>query len=228
MKDKAKGIHDGHRKNLRTDFFENGLSGKADHQVLELLLTYAIPRRDVNPIAHKLISEFGSLAGVIDAPREELVKIEYITDNAAALIKLIPHLAQAYNKSKWGEKPQLNTAAKMIEYIKAKYLGQKNEVLYLLLLDSKCRLLAINTASIGASDHAAVSIRDITASALKTCAKYIALVHNHPSGSVLPSADDISATDKIKQALLPLDITLIDHIIISGDKTFCFSQNGLI
>ena len=132
---KDKNIHAGHRKNLRKEFLVNGLEGKADHQKLELLLTFAIPRRDVNPIAHKLINEFGSLAAVIDAPVEELTKIEFISENVAVLIKLSPDLALAYNDSKWGEKPELNTSEKLKQYIKNKFIGQKNEVLYILFCD---------------------------------------------------------------------------------------------
>ena len=225
---KDKNIHAGHRKNLRKDFLVNGLEGKADHQKLELLLTFAIPRRDVNPIAHKLINEFGSLAAVIDAPVEELTKIEFISENVAVLIKLIPELALAYNDSKWGKKPELNTSEKLKQYIKNKFIGKKNEVLYILSLDTKCNLIAANSITSAAKDYAQVSIKEVAATVLKTGAKFVALVHNHPSGVTEPSADDIIVTQKIKNALLPIDVMLIEHIIISGENTFCFSQNGLI
>ena len=225
---KDKNIHAGHRKNLRSEFLANGLEGKAGHQKLELLLTYAIPRRDVNPIAHKLINEFGSLSAVIDAPVEELTKIEFISENVAVLIKLIPQIALAYNDSKWGEKPELSTSEKLVKYIKSKFIGQKNEVLYILSLDIKCKLIAINSVTSASREYAQVSIKEVASIAIKTGAKFVALVHNHPSGNLQPSADDIIVTQKIKNALLPIDVTLIEHIIISGENTFCFSQNGLI
>ncbi len=226
MKDKS--IHEGHRKNLRKEFLAGGFIGKADHQVLELLLTYAIPRRDVNPIAHKLINEFGSLSAVIDASVEELTKIEYITENVAVLIKLIPLLSVTYNESKWGEKPQLSTSEKLIEYIKSKFIGQKNEVLYIISLDSKCKLIAVNSVTSAAKNYAEVSLKEVASIVIKTGAKLVALVHNHPSGIASPSADDITLTQKIKDALIPIEVTLIEHVIISGENTFCFSKNGLI
>lgn len=225
---KDNNIHAGHRKNLRKDFLVNGLEGKADHQKLELLLTFAIPRRDVNPIAHKLIDEFGSLAAVIDAPIEELTKIEFISENVAVLIKLIPELALAYNDSKWGEKPELRTQEKLVQYVKSKFIGQKNEVLYILSLDTKCKLIATNSVTSAADDYAQVSLKEVASIVLKTGAKFVALVHNHPSGVTEPSADDITVTQKIKNVLKPIEVTLIEHVIISGENTFCFSQNGLI
>lgn len=225
---KDNNIHAGHRKNLRKEFLTNGFAGKTDHQKLELLLTYVIPRRDVNPIAHKLIDEFGSLSEVIDASVEDLIKIDYITENAAVLIKLIPLIADSYNVSKWGEKPDLSTSNKLITYIKSKFIGQKNEVLYIISLDSKCRLININSVTSAAKNYAEVSLKEIASIVLKSQAKFVALVHNHPSGVINPSADDIMVTEKIKNVLKPIEVTLIDHIIISGENTFCFSQNGLI
>lgn len=225
---KDSNIHVGHRKNLRKEFLANGFVGKTEHQKLELLLTYAIPRRDVNPIAHKLIDEFGSLSQVIDASIEDLIKIDFITENAAVLIKLIPLFADSYNESKWGQKPDLSTSDKLIKYIKSKFIGQKNEVLYVISLDAKCRLISVNSITSAAKEYAEISLKEVASIVLKTQAKFIALAHNHPSGTLSASADDIMVTEKIKNALIPLDVTLIDHVIISGENTFCFSQNGLI
>lgn len=221
-------VHEGHRKNLRDSFIKTGLEGKTEHQALEILLTYAIPRIDVNPVAHELINKFGSLAAVMDADIEELTTVNHISENGAVLIKLIPQISKMYNKSKWGERPLLNNASTVAKFASERFSGEKVEILYMLSLDSHCRLIAITKISEGTIDESPMYIRNIVNTALRTGAKRVVLTHNHPSGSIAPSPDDIVATQRAYDALRTIDVDLVDHVIVSGDKTFCFSSMNLI
>ncbi len=221
-------MHEGHRKNLRKSFITTGLAGRTEHQALELLLTYAIPRIDVNPIAHELIDRFGSLAGVMDADIEELKKVNYISENGAVLLKLIPQISRMYHESRWKDKPRLGSISQVREFMKTKFMGEKNEVLYMLCLDNHCCLNSMNKLSEGTIDRSPVYIREVVNLALRNNAKQIILAHNHPSGNVQPSPADILMTQQIAVALKPMEIELIDHIIFSGDKTFCFSSENLL
>ncbi len=222
------GIHDGHRKNLRHDFLAVGLEGKQEHQALELLLTYTIPRIDVNPIAHELIDRFGSIAGVFDAEVEQLTSVKYISENTAVLIKLIPQLNRMYEKSKWGKKISLKNAAAVRDYMMPKFIGEKNENFYMLALDTHLNLIKEIKLSEGSSDFANVDIRYLTKEVLCLNAPQILLVHNHPSGSVLPSMDDIVTTNKIKSTMDSLNIILSDHLIFAGNDVFSFASKGML
>lgn len=221
-------MHEGHRKNLRKSFVTTGLEGKTEHQALELLLTYAMPRIDVNPVAHELIDRFGSLAGVMDADIEELQKVNYISENGAVLLKLIPQLSRMYHESKWKDKPRLGSIVEVKEFMKPKFMGETKEVLYMLCLDNHCCLNSINKLSEGTIDRSPVYIRDVVNLALRNNAKQVILAHNHPSGNVEPSPADIRMTQQVAAALKPMEMELIEHIIFSGDKTFCFSSSNLL
>lgn len=221
-------MHQGHRKNLRNDFLINGINGKTDHQILELILTYSLPRVDVNPIAHQLIDEFGSLAAVMDAPIDELIKINYITENSAVLLKLIPQTYQRYIQSKWEKRPKLNNLEKTVEFLKMYYISDNNEKLAAIFLDSHLQLISIEILSIGDKNSSAADIKKVIKLALKNDAKTVILAHNHPSGNVNPSLQDISVTNNIKETLAMVEISLSDHIILCGDNYFSFFKNNLI
>lgn len=212
------GTHDKHRERLRANFLATGLKGKTDHQILELLLTYIIPRIDVNPIAHELIDRFGSLAGVLDADISDLVKTRNITEYGAVLLKLIPELSATYYESKFKDRVVLDTYEKTKAYMIPKLAPEKNEVFYALCLDTHLHLIRAVLHSEGLTEKANINIRNLVNDILKTGAYQVILVHNHLSGSVEPSTADINATNKIKDALKLLDIKVLDHLIISGDK----------
>lgn len=219
------GIHDGHRDRIFDSFFEIGLKGKTEHQSLELLLTYLDPRKDVNPIAHELINKFGSLAGVMDANPEDLVKIKGITMRGAALIKLVPLLAAKYHESKYKEKPNLGTYSAIRDYMIPKLSHETNEVFYVLCLDTKLNLLRAIQLAEGTPESASIEIRSLVTEIIKTSATQVVLVHNHLSGSVMPSAADVATTKTVSNILEPMGIKVIDHLIISGDK--CFNLSSL-
>ncbi len=218
------GIHDGHRERIFESFLAVGLKGKTDHQALEILLTFLDPRNDVNPIAHALINKFGSLAGVMDADVEDLIKIKGITKRGATLIKLVPLLAAKYHESKFEEKPYLGTYSAIRDYMVPKLSHERNEVFYVLCLDTKLKLLRTIQITEGTPDKASIEIRSLVSEVIKTTASQVVLVHNHLSGSVVPSAADIATTNTIADILAPLGIKVVDHLIISGDKCFNISS----
>ena len=212
------GIHDGHREKMRQRFLKSGLDAFADHEALELLLYYAIPRRDTNPIAHALMERYGSLSAVLAAPVEDLKKVEGVGESAAILLKLAPQL---YRKAKMSDAEQetiLSSVERVGAYLLERFAGEKNEVVYQLCLDRKGKLLVCKKLGEGGVTSADLDIRRLVENALLTGASAVVLAHNHPSGVALPSRDDYAATDRAKTALAVVGVALTDHIIVAdGD-----------
>ncbi len=212
------GVHDGHRLNLKKEFLTSGLNGKTDHQALELLLTFSIPRIDVNPIAHELISKFGSLEGVIEASPEELMKTKYITENSAALIKLIPELSKKYQTSKWRKKPALRSTVDIVNFMKPQLENERNEVLYMLCFDSHYNLNELVRLSEGTPTETLIHSRTIVEHALRTNSRNVVFAHNHPSGNLDASPQDLYLTNTVMKTLANIGISVVDHIIFAGNR----------
>lgn len=217
--------HSGHRKRLRDKARATGLDGFAEHEVLELLLTYALPRVNTNQTAHRLIQSFGSLSGVFDAAYDDLCRVEGVGENAATLLTLFPSVTRRYLLSKAGEKPLLNTSARAGGYGRALFADCRVETLYLLCLDVKCRLIQAVRLSQGTIDKVAISNREILRAVLSVQAKNVMLMHNHPSGSLRPTASDIDLTRRVMNALQSIDVALVDHLIIGAQGVFSFMNN---
>ncbi len=212
------GVHDGHRQNLKNEFLISGLEGKTDHQALELLLTYSIPRIDVNPIAHELIERFGSLEGVIEAPPEELIKTKYISENSVVLIKLIPEIFKKYQASKWRKKPVLRSTVDIVDYMRPRLQNERNEVLYMLCFDSHYNLNELVRLSEGTPTETLIHSRTVVEHALRTNSRNVVFAHNHPSGNLNASPQDIYLTNSVTKTLANIGIAVADHIIFAGAK----------
>ena len=219
-------IHDGHRQRLKDRFLQQGLDSFTDIQVLELLLFYAIPRRDTNPIAHALLNKFGSLRQVLDAPVDRLTEVEFITENAAVLLKLAPAMLRYYQVDKIQEEMPLVTIAACGDYLKHFFLGRKNETVFLLCLDAKCKVLSCREVGEGSVNSANVPIRRIVEIALTEGASTVILAHNHPSGIAIPSGEDIATTRRLAAALSTVDVILADHIVVADDDYVSMVQSG--
>ena len=210
------GIHDGHRERIRQQFLEQGFSENTPpHKILELLLFYSIPRKDTNETAHRLIEKFGSIAGVVDAPEEELIKIPGITKNSVCLIKLILPVARAYIRDKKDEENLIDSSTKALSYLSGKFLGLSVETAFLLCLDNKGRVLGCPKLAEGDELCVLVSARTVVEQAFKTKATAVVLAHNHPKGLAFPSAADIVVTKDIAEALKHLGVKLLDHVIVA-------------
>lgn len=219
--------HSGHRDRVRERFLKEGLDNFDDHNVLELLLFYSIPQKDTNEIAHNLVNTFGSISGVFDAKLEDLCKVKGITQRTAVLIKMIPQLFKKYETDKLNKDDAvLNTVDLVAEYISKFYKGVTEERLYLLCLDTNCRLLSCNMISTGTVNATQINNRKIIETAYSVNATNIILVHNHPSGIVAPSKKDVDTTIAIANLMSSIGLRLSDHIIIgNGNDYFSFRKS---
>ena len=223
-----KNVHSGHRQRFRERFAKTGLDAFEDHEALELLLYYAIPRQDVNPLAHKLINHFGSLHLVLEAPVEELKRVDGIGENTAVLINMVLALGRKCEISRIKDVKVIDSTAKAGKYLIPHLSAQRDEVVYMLCLDSKYKVLGCKMLFKGTVNSASINIRKIVENAIAFNAVSVILAHNHLSGIKKPSKEDVETTRKVSQALIALDISLTDHIIIVGDEYVSMADMGLI
>lgn len=209
--------HEGHRQRMKRRFLRSDLDSFDDLAILEFLLYYAIPRRDTNPIAHNLLERYGSLAAVLEAPPEELQRVEGVTENAAILLTLVPAVARQHMIERARYEEPLNTTTKCGEYLTPRFFGERDEVVWLLCLDAKLMPLDCRLLFRGSVNSAGVSVRKVVEVALACNASSVVLAHNHTSGLALPSREDELTTLRLKTALDAVDILLVDHIIVAGD-----------
>ena len=222
------GIHDGHREKMRRRFQETGLEGFADHEALELLLYYAIPRRDTNELAHRLLTRYGSLSALLQAPIEDLRRVEGVGESAAVFLKLVPAFVYKAQRSAAGQETILNSTEKAGRYLLTCFAGERNEVIYQLCLDRKGKLLARKRLSEGGSAAAELNIRRLVENALLSSASAVILSHNHPSGIALPSREDYATTQQAQDALRTIGVELLDHIIVAEDDYVSLADSGIL
>ncbi len=224
----VKSLHEGHREKMRQRFIEEGLSAFEDHQVLEMLLFYTVPRRDTNELAHRLIEKFGTLENLFDASPEIIVNEGKVSQNTAVLLSLIPQLSRRYLLKKQGKKPILDSSLNAGKFITSLFIGKNYEAFYVCCLNSQNQLNYAALVHEGTINEAPVYPRIIVETALRYQASSVILAHNHPGGSLKPSTADIDVTRKICDALKTISITVVDHMIAAGDKYFSFAENGLL
>lgn len=219
-------VHEGHRARMRQQLKTSGMDSLSDVQVLEVLLYYAIPRSDTNPIAHALLERFGSLDAVLEAPQAELQKIDGVGENAAQLIALIPQLERRHLLSRARQQTILDTTAKCGRYLVPFFHGEQEEVVYLLCLDAKCKVIDCIPVHRGGVNVVGISIRNIVKAALGCNATSVVLAHNHPAGLAYPSFEDRQTTKILKQALDAVSVVLVDHIIVADDDFVSLRDDG--
>ena len=215
--EKTTPIHAGHRQRVKERFLKEGLDAFAPHEILEMLLFFGIPRRDTNEIGHRLLDTFGSLSGVLEAPYGELTKVEGVTANAALLIAYAGRLARAYYDDRKACGTILQTVEQAGEYLRPKFLGRKEEAVYLVCLDNRDQVISGAVVREGSVNAADISVRTIVQHALAHNATQVILSHNHPSGFALPSRADVATTTRMAEALQAVDVHLLDHIIVAAD-----------
>lgn len=221
------GVHDGHRKRLTARFLSQGLEGFAPHEVLELLLFYSIPRQDTNELAHRLIERFGSLSAVFEAPYARLLEVKGVGENTAALLKLIPGMARVYYTDRQaGAYIRSNQDAQ--ELLLPRFVGRREEVVYVLLLDAKGKCLSVELVHQGSLNGAEVSLRKIAGLAISMNAAGVILAHNHPNGVSAPSREDVLTTRHMQEALNAMEIQLVDHLVFADRAFTSLRQSGLL
>ena len=220
-------IHDGHRQRLRERFLREGLDNFDELQVLELLLFYCVPRQDTNPMAHALLERFGSLAQVLEADPAELRKVPGIGDNAATFLALVMSASRYYQVNKASSAVILPTIEQCGKYLLHRFHGRRNETVFLLCLDAKCKVLCCKEVGEGSVNSAAVPIRRIVEIALGANATPAILAHYHPSGLAIPSGEDVQTTRRLAAALDAVEIVLSDHIVVAEDDFVSMVQSGV-
>lgn len=225
---KVKPHYSGHRQRLRERFVKGGADALPDYELLELALSYAIPRRDVKPLAKDLIERFGSYAEVIGADLERLQEVKGLGENASVALKLIEQSAVRLGRERIMDRPVLGSWSTLLDYCRMSMAYNKTEQFRILFLDRKNVLIADEIQQKGTIDHTPVYTREVMKRALEMQASAIILVHNHPSGDPSPSQEDILMTREIQDAGKKLGITVHDHIIVGRDGHTSFKSDGLL
>ena len=212
MAEKKENPHEGHREKLRQRFIrENGFEHFEDHQILELLLFYANPRSDTNPIAHALLDEFGSLKGVLEARPEMLMRVPGVGEKHRCAMEVPDRIGN----SREAEKYCLSILA-----------GQRTERFYVISLNAQCAVLGRRKISDGSLSEVSAYPRMVMETALNYNAHSVLLCHNHPGGTCAPSPEDIASTLQLQRLLNGVGILVLDHIIVAGDRTYSMIQHG--
>jgi DNA repair protein RadC len=219
---------EGHRQRLRDRFNESGLSAFEDHEVLELLLTYVVVRKDVKPIAHALLERLGSLSNVLDAPAAELMEVNGIGETGATLLHLMPALTRRYLRDRWGYKPQLNTRDEVARFVVDELSTATNEVFLLVLLTHENHVVRSMPLHEGSLVSAPVYPRLVVEAALRHHAAKVVFAHNHPGGVAQPSEEDLAITRILVAVFDALAIPVVDHLVVAGPRTFSMAEAGLL
>lgn len=219
-------MHQGHRQRLKARFLAEGLDHFNDINVLELLLFYCVPRRDTNPLAHKLLDHFGKLHFVLEAPYEELLKVEGVNENIATYLTLFRAMSRYYAVNRNEETAIVKNIDQCGNYLLPYFRAVQNETVYLLCLDAKCKVLCCKKVGEGSVNSASISIRKIVETALSANAVSVVLAHNHPSGLAIPSPEDIQTTKRLGRALHAVEIVLVDHIVVADEEFVSLAQSG--
>ena len=225
----------GHRERIKEKFLKNGIDGFAEYEILELLLTYCIPRKDTKPIAKELLNKFKSLDNVFKADFDKLSVIDGLGNNSIAFLKLIGDLPSIIYKDelknkKLIDKETLKISNKdvLLKYLRNKIGYEEIEKFYVLYLSSSNEVIEFEENSVGTLDRSSVYPREIYKKIINLNAKSIILAHNHPSDNITPSKCDIELTNEIAKGLKNFGALLIEHIIITKNSYFSFLEEGLI
>jgi len=222
------GAHAGHRQRMREEFLRTGAEGMADHRLLELLLFYAIPKVDVNPLAHRLVDHFGSLAGVFHATHDQLVRVSGVGQSTAVLLQLVTALGARYMEQTASFDGQVVNIWQLKELLEPYFFGQRDELAYLVCMDGKSKVQAVRKLGEGIVDTVPITVRKVTEAALGCNASQVVLAHNHVSGVAMPSQADVDTTLRLKHLLAEMEITLVDHLIFAGGDMVSMAQSGLL
>lgn len=215
----------GHRQRLREKFANSGQEAFPDYELLELILTYSIPRRDVKPIAKELLNRFHTFPGVMDARPDDLAQVPGLGENSITLLKLIRDANVRYLARTLESLPLLDSPQLFADYARMKLGGSDCEITLVFYLNTQNRLIRCDTLGSGSVDAVSVFPSEVARSALLCGAQSVVLCHNHPGGTCRPSREDDSVTFDIRNALNPLGIILLDHVVVSRFGYYSYRQH---
>lgn len=223
---KPKPLHADHRARMQARVRRDGLDSLAEHEALEYLLFFAIPRQNTNPLAHRLIQHFGSFCRVLEASEEELLEVEGIGPASARMIHSVLEFARYYAMHKRIKRAGLNSTDKVLEYVRPMFMGLQHEVLYLIAMDDNYTPLRDIRIGEGLPNKLTFDINKLARTAVATGCTCAVLAHNHPSGLAIPSEEDFATTVQITKALGMLNIDLLDHLIITATDAASMRDSG--
>lgn len=221
-------VYEGHRARLKEKFKQASFKGWQEYEVLEMLLTYALPRKDTKPLAKQLIACFGSLKQVLDADYEELSRIKGLGAHSATFLKFVKEITSFYTLSEVKSRHEITSTLEVVNFLKSVLGGQTEEQFLAIFIDASGKVLGYEVLHEGTVNKATVYPRKVARQALKQNASGVFIAHNHPSGTLKPSAQDIKTTNALKSALNSVEIMLIDHVIIAGNSYFSFKDQGYL
>jgi DNA repair protein RadC len=219
---------EGHRGRMRARLLTAGPDSVADHELLEMMLFLALPRRDTKALARVLIARFGSFANAIAAPLSDLLSVDGMGEAGAAALKTVQAAALRLARAELMDRPVMNNWDRLMTYLNAVLARERVEHFRILFLDNRNRLLADEAQARGTVNHTPVYPREVVKRALELHATAIILVHNHPSGDPTPSSDDVVVTQEIVLAARALSIVVHDHVIVGNGRWLSFRQEGLL
>lgn len=225
MAGSEKSLHDGHRQRLREKFINRGADAIEEHELVELLLFYAIPRKNTNEIAHKLVNEFGNLAGIMDADIENIAAVKDMGYNSAIFFKLLQACANKYINQVNNISGSMVNPHNIHAYIKNLFYGHSQEIAYAIFLDNQSVARMVKKLSDGTANETTLNIDTVLKLALNQKYPYMILAHNHPNGNAMPSPEDIYFTKRLEMALSFTHVRMVDHLIVSGDNVISMSNH---
>ena len=217
---------EGHRGRLREKFLRTGLDGFHDYEVIELLLTFATPRRDCKQAAKSALRRFKTLPGVMEASSEELQEVDGIGPKNLIGIKLVKAVADRYLASRLERKTVLGNSRQLFEYLFHTMRDKQRERFNVIYLDAKNRVIATETLFKGTLTASSVYPREVVRAALKHGAAAVIFAHNHPSGDPAPSREDVAVTRQLLFACRTVGITVHEHLVVGNNRYFSFADNG--
>lgn len=221
---KEKQMHSNHRSRMKNIFVDNGFAAFSEVQKLEFLLFFAIPQKDVNPLAHKLLDKFGSLTNVLAASFEELMTVDGVGKHTALMLKTYFAVSQEKPDTKNMTILENSSFAKQFCYNLLK--NSKNEEFYVVCLDDRHRILKYKKLNTGSASKVKITIAEITKLGFSMNASEIIVAHNHPSGNAKFSDEDIALTHSIACNCILNELRMIDHILVTPDKAYSLSEQG--
>lgn len=225
---KMKHVGEGHRSRLRDKFLQSGLAGFHDYEIVELLLTLGTPRKDCKQVAKEAIKEFGGLRGVLDASMGDLQKIKGIGPSNAFGVKLFQAISERYSKENLQNKISMSSAQAIAEYLQKSIGREMKEHFVMLSLDSRYNLIKISDISLGSVNSSIVHPREVFKEAIQASAAQIIVAHNHPSGGLEPSPEDLALTRRLAETAKIIGIELLDHIIVTANDFLSLKDKGLL
>ena len=219
-KTKPKHAHAGHRERLKHRVLKSGFDSLYNHELLELLLFYAIPRRDTNQLAHELIEYFGSICRLMEADIDQIQECNGMGESSALLIKATMEMARRYDLGDDTPVYYYDSLKKVVQYLHKIYFGEIKEKSYAMLFDHKMKLLDVIKIGEGTINASPVNVRILLDGVMRKKAASVILAHNHPDGILVPSYDDMATTRQLYDLLRQASVSLLEHIIVSGKEAY--------